>query len=200
MTASAAEDRLEAALVERARAGDEDAFCELVRLHQAHLHVFVASYLPGADAADDVAQDAFLIAYRKLGEFRTDQPLLPWLLGIARRRVLQHLRDEARLHDRHRRSLATGLAEWRLARLETESEADSDAVVAEREIAALTRCLEGLPASSGQLVTEFYFEARPIPEIASRLNKREGAVRMALLRVRQALRQCVEHRLAAEAS
>ena len=57
-------------LVERARRGDHDAYAELVREHQAA--AFRVAYVVVGSAADaeDVAQEAFVKAYRSLGRFR----------------------------------------------------------------------------------------------------------------------------------
>ena len=57
-------------LVERARAGDLDAFNELVLLHQDHLWALVVRLVPDPDQASDAVQEAFLNAYRNLRSFR----------------------------------------------------------------------------------------------------------------------------------
>lgn len=73
----------EADLVERARRGDAQAYADLVRRYQEV--AFRTAYLivgDGNDAAD-VAQNAFLKAYRGLARFRSGTPLRPWLLRIV---------------------------------------------------------------------------------------------------------------------
>lgn len=77
------EARDEEELVRRARAGDHDAYRELVRRHE-HV-VFRTAFLVLRSAADaeDVAQDAFVKAYRALGRFRPGSPFRPWLLRIV---------------------------------------------------------------------------------------------------------------------
>ena len=73
----------ETELIERARAGDTDAFGELVKLHQAAVYRAARAALHSADEAEDVAQEAFVAAYRKLGEFRGDASFKTWLLAIT---------------------------------------------------------------------------------------------------------------------
>ncbi len=70
-------------LVERARAGDADAYAALVREHERI--AFRTAMLVCGDAAEaeEAAQDAFVKAYRALGRFRSGEPLRPWLLTIV---------------------------------------------------------------------------------------------------------------------
>jgi DNA-directed RNA polymerase specialized sigma24 family protein len=68
----------------------------------------------------------------------------------------------------------------------------------EREIGALQRCLERLPSNGAELITERYFHARSIADMARATGKREGTLRMTLMRLRQVLRACVEQRLTKE--
>jgi RNA polymerase sigma-70 factor (ECF subfamily) len=64
--------------------GDRAAFGELVRRHQSAVRHFLRHLTRGdAALADDLAQDTFVHAYRKLGDFRQDAAFPTWLLGIA---------------------------------------------------------------------------------------------------------------------
>lgn len=74
---------MEPDLIRRAQAGDNDAYTTLVRQHEEA--VFRLAYLIVGDADDaaDVAQEAFIRAYRHLGRFDTSRPLRPWLLHMA---------------------------------------------------------------------------------------------------------------------
>ena len=76
-------DAEEAALVRRARGGDEAAWEALVRRYQEP--VFRLAYLILGDAADaeDTAQETFVRAWAALGRFDEVRPLRPWLLSIA---------------------------------------------------------------------------------------------------------------------
>lgn len=68
--------------VERARAGDRDAYAFLVARYRALAHR--TAYLLGAgDEADDVVQEAFVKGFRGLASFRADAPFRPWLLRIV---------------------------------------------------------------------------------------------------------------------
>ncbi len=73
----------EAELIARARAGDPDAFGELVELHQVAVYRAARAALRTEDEAEDVAQEAFVAAFRKLGEFRGESSFKTWLLAIT---------------------------------------------------------------------------------------------------------------------
>lgn len=72
---------------------DRHAFAELVKLHQAALRAFLRRLTQGDHAlADDLAQEAFLEAYRKLSAFRGEARFKTWLFGIAYNRFRQSMR------------------------------------------------------------------------------------------------------------
>lgn len=80
-----------------AATGDPAAFQVLVERHQAALRGFLLRLLAGDHAsADDLAQDTFIAAYRKLPDLRTGAHLSTWLHSIAYRQFLQHLRKHRR--------------------------------------------------------------------------------------------------------
>jgi RNA polymerase sigma-70 factor (ECF subfamily) len=85
----------DAELVERARAGDQAAFGVLVDRYQ-HVVVRAARAVLGRhDEAEDVAQDVFLRAYRRIGGFRGEASVKTWLLAITWRHALSQRRSIA---------------------------------------------------------------------------------------------------------
>jgi RNA polymerase sigma-70 factor, ECF subfamily len=185
----------EARLVERSRQGDAAAFKHLVAAHQGRVRAYIGGTIGRPEVVDDLAQEVFLGAFRSLDSYKGDAPLGVWLLGIARHKTLMHLRHEVRRLARETRSLDLVLAELRVGMVESD-----EALLPrrEREIAALQACLDRLPAGNAELITDRYFRARSIADIAGATGKREGTVRMTLLRLRQLLRACVERRLAGD--
>lgn len=85
----------EAALVRAARNGDREAFMQLVRLHQAGVRAFAHGLLGDRVLAEDIAQEAFLRAWRGLGKLRGDAAFATWLYTIARRVALDEVRRPA---------------------------------------------------------------------------------------------------------
>ena len=70
------------ALLERATAGDHQAYAELVRRYSEIAHR-TATLIVGPADAEDAVQDAFVRAFYALGRFRPGSPFKPWLLVIV---------------------------------------------------------------------------------------------------------------------
>jgi len=110
----------ELTLVERCRQGDLGAFEELYRAHSGRLFSLLCRMLGNPTDAEDLLQDAFLAAHRKLDTFRGESSLGTWLYRLTTNLCLDHLRsraartsqvtdtldDEPRLADQASRGLA----------------------------------------------------------------------------------------------
>lgn len=172
-------------------AGSEDAFTAFVRRYQAKVRSYLGRFIRDAAAVDDLAQETFIAAFKSLDTFKGDSGLSLWLLGIARNLALKHVRERSRAGPRV--SLELALASWCAERAEGGGAPESRH---EGLLTALRQCLESLREHGGKLVREHYFKGRPAAEIARELGKTEGAVWVALLRIRGALRQCIDSRMA----
>jgi RNA polymerase sigma-70 factor (ECF subfamily) len=93
---SAAEARIDQALVARALGDDRRAFEQLVRRHQGMVRAQLCRLLHGDQAAaDDLAQETFLLAWRKLDQFRSEARFSTWLHRIAYSSFLQLCRTKS---------------------------------------------------------------------------------------------------------
>lgn len=97
MADSAAEARIDQSLVTRALLGDDRrAFEQLMRRHQGMVRAQLCRLLHGdAAAADDLAQETFLLAWRKLDQFRSEARFSTWLHRIAYACFLQACRTKS---------------------------------------------------------------------------------------------------------
>jgi RNA polymerase sigma-70 factor (ECF subfamily) len=84
-----------AALVSAAQAGDQDAFGALVARHERVVYRTALAALGSPADAEDAAQDAFVMAWRRLGAFRGDSTFKTWLLTIVWRKALDRRRARA---------------------------------------------------------------------------------------------------------
>lgn len=84
----------EAALVRKARWGNEAAFETLYRRHARSIHALAYRITGDATAAEDVTQETFLRLLRFLGGLRPDRPLRPWLKQVASNAAIDRLRRE----------------------------------------------------------------------------------------------------------
>lgn len=99
------------ALVARALLGhDRQAFEQLVRRHQGAVRAQLRRLLHGDQAlADDLAQETFIVAWRKLDQFRGDARFSTWLYQIAHTRFLQAIRKKGDGHQGLEEGQAEGL-------------------------------------------------------------------------------------------
>jgi len=80
----------------QAQLGDDDAFMKLVDHYSGRLLYYIRRLLEDADRSDDVLQEVWLRAYKKINTLRDASAFSVWLYRIARNRAIQRLRDESR--------------------------------------------------------------------------------------------------------
>jgi RNA polymerase sigma-70 factor, ECF subfamily len=183
-------DLSDASLLERVRAGDLNAFSELVRLYHTGVRVFIGAHVRDPAVLDDLLQDVFLRAFQGINRLRDPGAFRSWLLGIAHHRTLEHVRERVRTAALDAGAFELLLDQSQLGLLEGDDE-DARAI----ELEALRECLRLLPASSARMVRDFYFRSRPIAYLAEQEGKNVGAVRITLFRLREKLRDCVRARV-----
>jgi RNA polymerase sigma-70 factor (ECF subfamily) len=87
-----AASRIDAELIERAKAGDLDAFAELVRIHEHRVRAVLYRLLDDERDVEETTQDCFVQAWRHLHRFRGDSAVFTWLYRIAVNEALRRLR------------------------------------------------------------------------------------------------------------
>ncbi len=94
------DERSEAELVEAARRGGREAFAELVRRHEHRIYGLVYRMAGNHSDADDLAQEAFLTAWKAIGSFRRGSSFYTWLYRIAVNASLTFLKKKGRERNR----------------------------------------------------------------------------------------------------
>ena len=87
---------LDAELVRRVQAGDKAAFDILVQKYQHKVVNLITRFVSDQTECYDIAQDAFIKAYRAIGNFRGDSQFYTWLYRIAANTAKNHLASRAR--------------------------------------------------------------------------------------------------------
>ena len=82
----------ESALVAQAKAGDQNAFAELVQKYERKIYRLAKNITRNDEDAEDVLQDAFLKAYTHLDNFKGDSKFYTWIVRIAVNEALMRLR------------------------------------------------------------------------------------------------------------
>ncbi|GLR69601.1 sigma-70 family RNA polymerase sigma factor [Agaribacter marinus] len=163
-------------------------FTAFIRQHQAKLRAFIRSMGVQPDAVDDVAQEAFVIAYKELTNFDLEMDFGNWLCGIARNVVRNDLRKRARQHRILNEKLTYFLMD----------EADTPDMSSEQhneEIVALKDCIKALPDKSRELIVQRYSDEHTSQALSEHYGMSATSVRLTLMRIRKKLRSCVNFRL-----
>ena len=165
-------------------------FVERVREHQARLRATIRALGVRADAVDDIAQDAFVLAWEKLPAFDPAGEFGAWVNEIARRLVANERRKEAR----RSRLQSEEITAYLLQRA-AEPIGSLDLLEQGEALSTLKGCVEDLPPTGREMVRLRYFDQLSPGAIAGKLNRPSGYVRQNLLRIRRLLLECVEQRL-----
>jgi RNA polymerase sigma-70 factor (ECF subfamily) len=174
-------------LVLRVRAGDRDAFAEIVRTYQRRVYAVAVRMTRRHEVADDITQDTFVRAYRSLESFDLERPLQPWLMRIAMNVAINYLNGAAR-RERPLPEDGSAGAERRFPR-EEPLDANPERALASEELALdLERAVERLPADQRTVFLLKVVEELRYEEIAELLGISEGTVMSRLSRARGRLK------------
>jgi RNA polymerase sigma-70 factor (ECF subfamily) len=168
------EDR---AVIASVLAGDTAAFAVLVRRWQGPLVSMAWRYCRDRGRAEEMAQEAFLKAYRNLAQWRGDSAFSTWLFALAANVYRTELR----------RIPATMLSLDEIAEPPDERLSTTAYDDASRD-EALRRAVLALPPKYRDAVLLFYFHEQDVPEAARTLRVPEGTLKARLFRGRELLR------------
>jgi RNA polymerase sigma-70 factor (ECF subfamily) len=162
----------EVALVEAVRAGDREAFGQLYALYAPMVHGILLARVPYRDV-DDLVQDVFLVALKRLGSLRDTAAFGGWLAMITRNRAV----------DYYRRARET---EELTDDLPVASSRDTEA---EHEAARMLEAVRSLPEAYRETLVMRLVEGMTGPEIAARAGMTPASVRVNLHRGMKLLRE-----------
>ncbi|GMU93973.1 MAG: RNA polymerase sigma24 factor [Candidatus Hydrogenedentota bacterium] len=177
-TARMAEDS-DLALVAQTRAGDIEAFSHLVKRHERVVYNLAFRFMRDNSLAQDMAQEAFLKAFRLLDGFRGDCSFSTWLYRVTCSVCLTELsrrkrRGEVELTPVHANEVAT----------QPEEASDTPELI--------RRCVTRLPERYAMIVTLYYLQEVSYEEIAEIMNIPMGTLKTWMHRARRQLRKIVE--------
>jgi len=158
------------------------AFEELVRTHHRMVLAYLRSLLPDHAPIEDLAQECFLVAFRRQADIDPERDFGRWLRGIARMQTLAWWRQrrEQPLSAEQFVAIEERYATW----FEPETDMLGD----------LSACLELLSDVLRQAVQAFYLDQLSIVEAAARLGIGGDAFKKRLQRAREELAACLARR------
>lgn len=152
-------------------------FDALFRAHYPEIVRYLAARLGSRDAADDVAGDVFVAAYRRAGALRwRGKPMLAWLYRVASNMAADHMKRAAR--------------EIAVADVPERPAPDEVDALPERE--AVARALRSLPDDYQLVVHLRLVEDYAFEDVARVMGRTVGACQMLMLRAGRALRDALE--------
>lgn len=172
-------------LVRRTQDGDTEAFSELVRRHQQVTYNLAYRFMRDATQAEDMAQEAFLKAFRLLKGFRGDSSFSTWLYRVTCSVCLTELsrrkrRGEVELHPIHYKNAAVHPSY-------------------NRDIPEhIRRCVTKLSDRYAEIVTLYYLKGVSYDEIAEAMDIPLGTLKTWMFRARKQLRGIVEKEVFAD--
>lgn len=182
--------KTDAELVASALTGSQDAFRELVLRFERPVYSLIARMVQDSSTAEDLAQEAFVKAYRSLRSYDASRKLSSWLFKIAHNTAIDHLRKsspdtvplDASPDEEGRGGLAAVLADG--------SAEDPAAAAERRDMArALERAIARLRPEYRESVVLFYIEGASYQEICDVTGLPLGTVKTNLHRARKELAQ-----------
>jgi RNA polymerase sigma-70 factor (ECF subfamily) len=181
----------DALLVQRAQRGDQRAFEMLVVKYQRRVERLIARMVRDVDLVQDIAQEAFIRAYRALPQFRGDSAFYTWLYRIAVNTAKKMLLDLKRDPLVTEAALAGSDDEDDETSRRKNEPSDSetpDALLASKEVAAaVNAAIEALSEDLRQAITLREIEGLSYEEIADMMNSPIGTVRSRIFRAREAI-------------
>ena len=171
------------------KALEPKGFEALVREHHRRLLAYGLALTRRNEVAEDLVQDALLIAHRDLGKFDADRDFGAWVRGIVRMKYLEWTRSHRteRMSESQLEELDARHRDWDRAAEESRGDA----------LEALRRCREELGEHIADTLDLYYSDRHSCAEIAVRLNVTEVVVRKRLQRARDVLGDCLQKRLGA---
>jgi RNA polymerase sigma-70 factor (ECF subfamily) len=178
------------------RTGSVPDFEDIVRTYHRDVRLFVARFLGNDPATEDIAQEVFVQVHRSLDQFQGRASLKTWILGIARHRVGTWFREKSRQLRTSSLDLEADLVQYRWQEFQQEEDlavggGSKSGLDPDMELGLLRSCLQKLKPPQRELVQSFYFEEATAESISRSQGRSAGAVRMSLLRIREALAKCI---------
>ena len=169
--------------VERILAGDADAFTTLVKKYEKQIHAFVWRRVKDYHVAEEITQDTFLRAYKKLGTLRNPNRFSGWLYMIATRRLLTWL-GERRIPMQSLEAMSQAEIEALFYAQYLAEQTEKLTTQKQREI--VEYLLQKLPVRERTAVMLHYLSEMTCEEIGDFLNISPNTVKSRLHRAREA--------------
>lgn len=163
-------------------------FVQLFTRHQRRLYLYILSQVPHPVAAEEILQDANVVIWSKFRQFQPGTNFLAWCTQIANYEILKYRTRRKRERLQFSDEFLQQVAEEALTR--------SDEL--ERRRDALIDCIQKLRPRDRELIQRRYAPGESGKHLAEELGRPSNSVYQSLGRIRRALWECIQRRLAVE--
>ncbi|MDN3522189.1 RNA polymerase sigma factor RpoE [Halomonas ramblicola] len=178
-------------LVERAQQGDTRAFDLLVKKYQHKIIGLIGRYVHDHAEVQDVAQEAFIKAYRALGKFRSESAFYTWMYRIAINTAKNHLVSRGRRPPGSDLDIVDAEIVDHSGRL-SDTETPEAAMARDQLEAAVFEAIDNLPDDLRTAITLRELEGLSYEDIANIMDCPVGTVRSRIFRAREAVDQHIQ--------
>lgn len=161
------------------------AFVKLLTTHQGDIRAFVISLLPGSSDVEDVVQETNLVLWNKRHTFELGTNFAAWAFTTARYQVMKYRLRQKR----------DGRVMFSDELIDTLAEMSPPATPNNEYLLALEECLRRLNPKQRGLISSRYSPGMSLRKQAEESGTTAVSLRVALMRLRAGLRQCVERKI-----
>jgi len=180
------EQQTDQQLIERVQSGDKKAFDILVLKYQNRLFKLISRYISDSEEVYDVAQEAFIKAYRAIPNFRGDSAFYTWLYRIAANTAKNYLVSKGRRPPQMDVDFED--AEQIFGEPELKENATPEKLLQTKELQkTVVRAIDSLPDDLRIAITLRELEGLSYDEIAEKMGCPVGTVRSRIFRAREAI-------------
>ena len=173
-------------LVERVQRGDKRAFDLLVLKYQHKILGLIVRFVHDSHEAQDVAQEAFIKAYRALGNFRGDSAFYTWLYRIAINTAKNYLVSRNRRYSDYQVDIQDAEQVENAPQLKS-IDTPEYMLINDEIVAVIKLAIEKLPEEMKIAIMLREFEGMSYEEIAQAMECPVGTVRSRIFRAREAI-------------
>ncbi len=179
----ASPNEVDAALVQSALRGDEQAFATLVAKYHGLVLRFLIHFTGNVEEAEDITQETFLKFFAKMNLHNPAHALAGWLVTMARNLAISH----------HRKRHPTPIAPETLAAvIKTTAASPESETLARAETEELHQCLQGLPENLREVLVLRYIMGIPLQDVADLLGIPPGTAKSRCFAARTELRAALD--------
>ncbi|GHT44693.1 hypothetical protein FACS189454_02780 [Planctomycetales bacterium] len=172
-------------IIEQARNGDTAAFAKIVKQYQAVISGVLFNVTGDFHKSEDLAQETFLIAWKKLADLQNTDDILPWLCTIARNLANRSFRKQQPLNQ-------SGYGGEIAGNQSSAEHEPSNEMIRREQSEMVWAAVAEIPESQRETLVLFYRTGQSIHEIAAATASTEDAVKQKLYRARLSLKSKLE--------